>query len=369
MHPNYVRTLAALGDGNRRAPKDLDRPRDVYAADTYADRVRLVIPGSQPLARALVVPYLAESAEVFTQDGLLATRAPGDTGAPGPVDTEPLADDLVACLVALPELSDAAKPYYRTLRRLADLDPALCRVIILDAIRVGAPRVARLYKPPTPTADRPTPLTPAERKVAERERAADDGAASVAAFLAHYLAADGAPAPGERLPAPALFDAAFDWLFDAVMDRDDALDAARAYAENRRSYRSRLRARKQIAADGGPLGPRPEEPEAPTETWDEIATESGYPARPILLLRRRFYKLADVILGERKRTHGTTYYTAPEATVNLETLAAETAAYREAADQGERLLRIRELLAAGQPAAALVVQRDDLAARRARRTA
>lgn len=362
MHPKYVRTLAALRDGRPRDPTVLARPREVHVADTYADRVRLVIPGSQPLARALVVPYLAESAEVFTLDGLLMTRTPGETGPPRPVAVESLADELVACLLALPELSDAANPYYRTLRRLAELDPTRCREVVLDAIQVGAPRVVRLYKPPTPQSDRPAALTPAERKRAERLRTADAEATSVAAFVAFYLSADGAPAPGERLAAPALYDAAFDWIADASMDRDDARDAARAYVEDLADYRARIRVRKDTERRGGTLGRAPEPPEAPDKTWDEIATAKGYPPRPALPSRQRFFKLADDVLGPRRRTHGATYYTAPEASVNLSNLNAEATAYREAAEEGERLLRVRGLLAAGQPAAALTLQREALAA-------
>ena len=53
--------------------------------------------------------------------------------------------------------------------------------------------------------------------------------------------------------------------------------------------------------------------------------------------------------------------TAQEAIV-LPEILAEATAYRQAADEGERLFRVRELLAAGQPAAALTLQREAIAA-------
>jgi hypothetical protein len=93
-------------------------------------------------------------------------------------------------------------------------------------------------------------------------------------------------------------------------------------------------------------------------------------ARPGALLvgRTTFYAILSdlgsvVNTGARRRSLVVPHTSTPaqEAPVTSEILA-EASAYREAADQGERLLRMRELLAAGQPAAALLLQRESMAA-------
>lgn len=382
--PRYVETLAALRDSDARTPP-ADRDRAVYAPESYGP-ARLVIPAPRRLARALVLPFL-EHGEFFNLDGVLAARRHGDTAEPRPVRHDAAADLIVTALAYLPDLGGSAGALYRSMARLARLDPAQCRAVVLDALAV-AHRTVKKYKRPSKPTQRPAPLTPAQRKAAQRERDRAAEQAAVSAFLTHYLA-DGRRAPGEHVKAADLYDSALNWLDEARELYDEARDAVRYYLEDRADYRAKMQVRRTVEGRGGvPAGPEPTPPERPTP-WADIAVEACYPAQPPRegqLTRQRFYSIADGILGARKRNSTATYYLIPEPTpeeapMTLDQLREEAALYKSIADEGERALRIREQLRAGEYAAALTEQRKHhratgthgapvgLAAERARREA
>ena len=362
LPPSVVRALAALRDSDSRTPR-ADRDRAVYVVDTYADRVRLVIPGPRRLARSLVVPYLRESgAELFVDlGGDLVGRRHGTTGEPVPLPLDRVASALTDDVAALALLGSSGGAAYRSLSRLALLDSAQCREIMLAALQAARHIVPPVREPVT-RADRPAPLTPAERKAAKRKRDQLDEAASVAAYLATVNVS-----PGDRLDAVSLFDAADEWLDAAQGDYEDAVRLARNYEEDLLDYRDVLRNRHRTSPDGKPrLAPEP--PQLP-EPWASIAAAEGFPDRPRTMSRQRFNQLVAEHFGERRVCRGVRLYVVPtrpnaeEAPeMSLDSIREETAAYTEAASAGERLLTIRDKLAAGDRVGALHDQREGFAA-------
>ena len=319
--------LAALRDSDSRTPR-ADRDRTVLVIDSYADRTRLVIPGAARLARSLVLPFLRDSLDLSTVDGVLHARRQDRPANPKPIALGPVAVVLVRDLAALPQIGARAGTAYRSLQRLATLDPAQCKAVMLAALG-AALRLIPAHKPTRAPANRPAPLTPAARKAAQRARDQADALVSITAAVLRFALG----IPGDRLPAAELYDAAIDWLGDAVEEFEDTNDDARDYAERLADYRGRIRARR--SDERSAEGAAPEVPVKPEE-WQTIAARNGYPPAPRLPTRQQFYKVADSILGPRGRTESTRFYTIPSPPqdapqLDLDRIRAETAARRDTA--------------------------------------
>lgn len=373
LPPHVAAALATLRDSDARTSR-ADRDRAVYVADTYADRARLVIPGGARLARALVLPYLRDSLDLSAVDGALYARRRDRPAEPKPISLDAVAETLVRDLAALPQHGAPTGTAYRRLQRFATLDPAQCKAVMLDALG-AALRLVPADRPTSAPADRPAPLTPAARKAAQRARDHAADLASITAAVSRFAVG----APGDRIPITDIYDAAIDWLSDAREEFEDTTDNARDYAEALADYRGRIRARR--SDERSAEGDAPEAPVEP-EAWPSIAARHGYPLDPRLPTRQQFYKVADSILGPRGRTESTRFYTIPSPPqeapqMNLDRIREETAAYRDAANEAERLIRRREQLASGDYLGALTEQREtaatgtdgpiDLGAHRARK--
>jgi hypothetical protein len=365
--PSYITSLAALRETDGRTRKRLDRDQAVYVKETYHDHARIVIPGPRRIARALVIPFLADADnDVFNLHGVLAIRRRGTDLLPQPVDiTGALADRLCAALAELPDHSPRST-HYGNLRRLGRGFPEACREVVLAAIAVTY-QCAPTFKQSHTRSSRAH--TPAEHTAAHRERQRLAQDQSSAAFLDMYRAADDAPQIGERLVAPDLYESAVEWITTAEDDYRDAKEAAREYADDRYTYRSRETTRRRVGRLGGiqlPSLPEPREP----ESWEAIAADEGYPPRPSVPSRQRFYAVADSVLGKRSRSDSTHFYivpdrapTAQEEPMTIAEVHELADAYDRAADAGERLARVnRELNESIYASGTLSTNRDDVTA-------
>jgi hypothetical protein len=255
-------SLAALTDARfreRRSEQPVKGRLDVGV--TYE------IPGPRLLASAFALPWLVERFDVYRDGAALSLRAKGSTGAPTSVDQLALAEELRATLAALPERSDAGRPY-RDLRVFAaHALPGTVTNYLRDTV-TAVRRLAPAWRPPQPPRPPRGPaLTPAERKAAQRDRDRASEIASARWWLESLLdEADDDLAVGERITAAALYELASDTLGD-LADDAEPLDA------------------------NDPDGP--------------IARVPG---------PRVFYAVADDLLGTRRRgAHGAQTYVVPPA--------------------------------------------------------
>ena len=340
MTPDPTAALAALSDSRAYTNKP-DRPIVLKLEDSRT----LQIPGPRLLAAVFARPWLAQRYDAARDGGstLALSAIPGNS--PTTLDRVALARDVRQAIADLPDDRTAERPY----RDLCAFVDAATPGTVADYFRQVMAYVhrdlPRWHRPAAPRQARTeSTRTPTEQKADYRARMLAAEVASARWWLEGYIDPenDEAPEHGARLGAPDLYALARD-VIEEMADDGEAIDDA-----------------------------------------------------PDVLFRvpgpRTFYAVADMRLGARRRSHGVAYYTIPtphptkkESAVNLaeavlartvEILATETADEYRAAVAAE----IRELRATGRPAASLLVQRgalsatatpsvDDLAARRARRTA
>ncbi len=270
--PELHDALARLRDGGPWRERADERP---FRCRLDSDGIGLAIeaPGPRILALNLVLPLLAERAEVFQRGQALLARPHGADGPPAPLDLADVVADLRAFLGAMPDRTDAGRPY-RDLRLLTSLgSPALVEPYLRDAVRI-ARREARKWAPkkePKNAEDGPPALTPAQRQAAKRtrDRALEDASAEwwLRAYFQH--AEEGnlqPPPPGAWIDASDLYAQAAEALGDFADDEEEL------------------------------------------DPWDEDG--EPFPARVPGL--RRFYAVADRLLSPRHRVAEARRYRVPE---------------------------------------------------------
>lgn len=326
--PSYLGALAALRDGGRHRTHPGDQPRRLR----LDVGLTLEVPGPRVLADVLALPWLTDRGlEVLRpRSGPAVLARPVSTDEePRPLDLHALAAELGAVLAALPDRPDAGRPY-RDARDLArHAEPATQDAYLLDVVRhlrrLPAVRTWTPLRPDGPTVERPPVSTPAQRKAAQRARDKSAETDTARAWLRHYLTGwgdpDGVPAPGSRVPASGLYSDAAAWAGD-VLDE----------------YSS-------------------EEDTSEGSEWAAYAEKEGYPLRPRVPGRTRFYTTADDVLGARRTIRGTPHYVIPKEP-DMDLLAERVI------DRAAEILAedVRRLYRSGDKVAALLRQRERLAA-------
>ncbi|GAA1910605.1 hypothetical protein GCM10009737_10030 [Nocardioides lentus] len=288
--------------------------------DSEGARVSVTLPHPEYLARTLGTATLFGVTEDLT---LYRTGSSGVAHADeSPVSLQARADVLVEGWAALPARTDEGA-VYRDLRIVSTTSPGVARDYALQVLRRGRdllePAPARRPRRPgrgTRTPDR-------DRKRSSRERLREDEETSSRWLLAGYLSGWGdateAPPPGEEVLRTALYGMARERLGDVVEE----------YAED-----------VTAPAPGSPswfrdLAERLEE-------WEWRAEDEDLPLRPRVPGSRRFYSVADEVLGEsreiRSRQH---VYNVPDTRGGAVSLYTDEE-IREAAEVREIVARLRE---------------------------
>lgn len=207
----------------------------------------------------LMLEVIAEARTLYRRGALIVTES-GEPFAP----TVDVLARIHATLEALPEIADAREPY-RDIRLLMATSSAYRAEyvrLVHDALRASLPA----YRVPrAPRAERVPVKSNAERMAAMRERRRADEVASVEAWLRFNIDDPDDPfRPGDEHSGPELFDA-----FLSFIDSDDWLG--------------------DLIDDEGP--------------------DTG--ARWRVPTKRKFYRVADHVLGPRKRSARARYYVVP----------------------------------------------------------
>ena len=288
--------------------------------DSEGARIAVTLPDPEYLARTLGTATLFEIADDVTlyRTGSSGVVLEDET----PVSLQARASALVESWAALPTRTDEG-PVYRDLRIVSTTSPEAARDYALQVLRRGRdllePIPARRPRRPR----RGTRSPDRDRKRSSRERLREDEETSSRWFLAGYLSgwddADEAPAPGEEILRTVLYGMARERLEEVVEE----------YAED-----------VTAPAPGSPswfrdLAERLEE-------WEWRAEEEDLPLRPRVPGSRRFYSVADEVLGEpreiRSRQH---VYTVPNTRGGAMSLYTDEE-IREAAEVREIVARLRE---------------------------
>lgn len=328
--PDYLGALAALRDGGRHRAHPGDRPRRLR----LDVGITLEAPGPRVLANVLALPWLtARGQEILRprSGAALLARRVGTDEEPQPLDLRALASDLGTMLAALPDRPDAGRPYRNARDLVRHAEPATRDAYLLDVVRYlrRLPDVETWTapRPAAPTLGRPPASTPAQRKAAQRARDAYAEEDTARVWLRHYLTGWGepheAPTPGARVPAPELFSEAAAWAEDVVDEYSSEEDTSEG------------------------------------SEWAAFAQREGYPLRPRVPGRTRFYTTADGVLGARRTIRGIPHYAIPLPKEPDMDLLAERVIDRAAEILAED---VRRLYRSGDKVGALLRQRERLAA-------
>lgn len=256
-----VENLARLRDGRRYSRRDEQPVR--LKVDSG---VSLEVPGPRLLAATFTLPWLAQTSEVYSLGGAILTRAIGSLDEPKAVDQASLAADVAALLRQLPPRPDAGRPYRDLSLFITEASPSRVNAYLTDVTR-STRALAPRWRPARPASERRAPLTPAQRKAAQRTR---NRAAEVAS--ARW------------------------WLQAAIDEGTDELDGPRIVAADLYEHAREVIA--EYADDQEPIDPE-----------DENSLTFRVPGP------RTFYAVADEVLGPRRRgTNGTLIYVVPELT-------------------------------------------------------
>ncbi|MGI5138475.1 hypothetical protein ACQEXA_28190 [Streptomyces sp. CA-106110] len=270
-----VAALAALRDGGRATNVATRRPvRMKLDAGTY-DGLSVELPGPDVLAEVWAAPFLSASHNVFSSGAALLTRPAGSDATPSPAPVAAMVAVLRDGLAALPDRSDAGRPYTDLRLFVTVADPANVSGYLVDVVRrvrMAAPK----WSPPK--ADR----LPAK---AAAERAADS-----------------------RASRKAREDESSRTWLRSLYDEDAELDIGPG---------DRVPATELYAHASGGIGSWVEWYEDDPEDWAEEAEAEGLPTRPRIPSTHTFYSAADDVLGPRRRVQGIRTYTIPEEPLNL----------------------------------------------------
>lgn len=275
MTPAYLDDLAVLRDNNgRRSLRRDEHPR----TGRLDVGVHYEIPGPGVLAERFALPLLAErELDVFQRAGSLVSRPAGSDAAPTPLQADDVAEVLRCALLALPERADAGRQYRDVRLFIREGASATVSGYLADVVTATRLRAARWHQPKPRLRAAGSQRGNRERAADHRRRVAAQEETSARWWLTNFLGGwgggDEAPEPGSRRLASHLFAEATECLAGVVAEFDDA------------------------RADGEP--------------WEEYAEDEGYPPRPRVPGRTRFYTIADEVLGPRRRSHGITFYLIP----------------------------------------------------------
>ena len=280
-----------------------------FRLDSEGINLSVALPGPDWLAALLALVDL----DVFSGPAVVSWRIlTARTSSLSLLNVPALADDLREILRALPDRPDAGEPY-TDLRLAAGTSSARFAEYVLDVVRAfvrSCPTVPAVTRPEAP---RPEPMTPLERKHAERARRRAEERASARWALTLFLDDDDAPAPGSRVSGVTVFDFVDEALaYAAERYEETVLDPDPRDEDLYRSDRAgRLDAWAEVCA----------------EEWEIPPT-----ARPRRVSRRVLFEVADDLgLFHITRTSGSVVLTIvrrlvrrlKEATVNVLRYAAE----------------------------------------------
>lgn len=216
--------LVALRDGRYYAKK-AERP---LALKTDSG-VYLEIPGPAKLADVFALPWLLSGADAYRSGSALLRRPKGSEDEPRPVPQADVAEELLAALEALPELTtqEAGRPYRDLYRYVREASPAARTKYLADVV-THTRRLLPEWRPPkAPKAPTGPAKSAAERVAESRERARREEEASARDWLRGFLTGwDGdtdVPAPGSRWLAAELYADAAEVIGDAVEDAKEAI--------------------------------------------------------------------------------------------------------------------------------------------------
>lgn len=213
--------LAALRDGRFTDPKSHYRVK----LDTG---ISLEAPAPALLADVFAGPYFRAELDLFRSSAAILIRPKGSTDRPTPVPLADLVGALRRALLALPDRTDAGRPYTDARILVRDGEPGTVDEYLASTVR-AVRRTANVYKAPArPRTSRDRPArTGTERSRECRDRARAAETASVRWWLEHYITGwDGdlePPAPGTAVPAAAL-------LADCLSSLDESADLAEPVA-------------------------------------------------------------------------------------------------------------------------------------------
>jgi hypothetical protein len=248
----------------------LRRSRSYARRDEQPIRLKLdsgiavELPGPRVLAEAYALPRLRDSVDVFRAGQALLARPTGTSEAPTPANQLQLAADLGDALAALPRRDDAGDFYRHLGYFMTEATPGRIQSYLRDvisALRILVP----VWRPPAASQVRHRPMTPTERKRAQRSR---DRHAEI--LSARW------------------------WVLAALEDTDGYSPGTRIVAAD--LYAQACAALSDLADDEEPIDD--DDPDSPTVS---------VPGRGV------FYAVADEILGPRRRgNHGAHTYVIPD---------------------------------------------------------